>query len=209
MFQTLKAVPRLARIAQLGWNSGAAARKSDDMARTALNLGKNEIPADVLMSKRLSRVASKMGDRAQMLGDRALGYAARHGIADSTASTLRDYASNAANVLSPVVNPVAGVAKGVGNTATAAMMNPMGQMALFMGLPYLMMSGQGGEAQQEQLQNYEQPQGIPMSPPPMTEPNFDYGLNEEQINKARRRAEEQAALNQFYAQALTQYQPYN
>ena len=34
-------------------------------------------------------------------------------------------------------------------------------------------------------------------------------LDEEQIRKARRRAEEQAALNQFYAQALTQYQPYN
>ena len=209
MFQTLKAVPRLARIAQLGWKSGAAARMSDDMRSSAVNLGKSNIPAEIATSNRLSKAASVLGSRAENTADVALGYAKHHGIADSTASTLRDYASNAANILSPVVNPVAGVAKGVGTTATAAMMNPMGQMALFMGLPYLMMNGQEQVASDESLlaTGYQFPASDLRGATSDLRPDFDYGLNEEQINKARRRAEEQAALNQFYAQALTQYQP--
>lgn len=84
--------------------------------------------------------------------------------------------------------------------------NPVGQMGLFMGVPMLMMGG-GEDAPQEltypsPMDGYANGSMPSQMPTPMIESS---SLDAEQVSKARKRAEEQAALNQFYAQALTQY----
>lgn len=96
--------------------------------------------------------------------------------------------------------------------AGSVLNNPVGQMGLFMGAPMLMMG-----SEEEPQSSY---QDVGMIVPNMIPPDSyqqaysDVGiptnpqLDAEQISKARKRAEEQAALNQFYASALSQYGGY-
>jgi hypothetical protein len=99
----------------------------------------------------------------------------------------------------------------VGRVAGGVLNNPLGQTALFMSPMFLMAGGESAPPESYQdagmivpammppdsyQQMYSTDPGMPPTPQ----------LDEEQIRRARKRAEEQAALQQFYAQALTQYQ---
>lgn len=93
--------------------------------------------------------------------------------------------------------------------AGSTLSSPVGQTALFMGVPMLMMGSPSGGEEMPPEYYQQQPMDAygPVSmPPQMSAPMMaSSALDEEQIRRARKRAEEQAALNSFYAQALTQY----
>lgn len=96
------------------------------------------------------------------------------------------------------------LAGGAGSISGAVLNNPAGAIAAST-VPFMMFSGGGDSVPVEQayqpMTGYVPPDAPPM-PPEMMLPS---PLDAEQAAKAQKRAQEQAALNQFYAQALQQY----
>lgn len=92
-------------------------------------------------------------------------------------------------------------------TATFIQENPLkfaaGTGLTGLGIGALMFSGneQQAQAPQQSLTVAPVPASASQAMPQMAVPM----LNEEQVSKARKRAEEQAALNAFYAQSLNNY----
>jgi hypothetical protein len=216
--------PRYAKVIGMGFKSGRMMSAADDMLMQA---GKLQIPIPPYPNASISKMAQagkletdalRMTNQAKVL-DRA---AQRHSLYNQLDANQSVDAFNDAQKLGQTIHPYLKTAENIGRPAgrmaTAAMMNPIGQMALYTGLPLAMYS-MAGSGEQQQPESYQEMGSVAPSMMPSASYQDAYAptmgmpatpqLDEEQIRKARRRAEEQAALNQFYAQALTQYQPYN
>ncbi len=217
--QILQAVPRLARIAKAGAGMtggikaeavlGQAIQSQRAVDRAAM--ARQLTGGRPLRSAGVNIVRPTPPMQVDPLIQRA------ETVAGKVNSSLPTYDSwsgayNSTNFADKAVFNTARVGGGIGRVAGEVLVNPAGQMGLFVGAPMLM-AGSGQTAPPESYQDmgaiapamtppdsyqqmYSSSYGVPATPQ----------LDEEQIRRARKRAEEQAALNQFYAQALNQYQ---
>lgn len=204
---------RLARVAQLGWKSGKSTAIAERMGSHATNFMREaKTPAQRVAASQLRGMAIQARNDASLASKTAQRYSRYVGVDNKASSDAFKWSHDVGKFTEPVVTPIQRVAGTAGGIAMDVMNNPVGQMGLFVGAPMLMMGG-GESAPPESYQD------AGMIVPAMTPPDSyqqmyssSYGvpatpqLDEEQIRRARKRAEEQAALQQFYAQALTQYQ---
>lgn len=213
--------PRYAKVIGMGFKSGRMMNAADDALMQADKLRVPTVPyanapaANLSRANLLEKSGLQMMNRATVLDKAAQRHSLYNNLDTLQSSDAFSDAQKLGQSLNPLLTTAGNIGKPAGRMATAAMMNPVGQMGLFMGAPMLMMGGGG----QQQPESYQEMGAIAPSMMPPASYQDAYApamgmpatpqLDEEQIRKARRRAEEQAALNQFYAQALTQYQPYN
>jgi hypothetical protein len=212
MLQTLAQIPRLARVAQLGLKSGRMLQAGEGLSAASKAMKGSEVGSVAATAKRYGVAGERLAARAANTMNVAKNYGEYVGIDPATTSKVLNRAASFGRFIEPIATPTERIAGGLGKVGEQMMINPVGQMALFGIAPYAVMGAMqgGGEVPPE---TYAQPMDGYMPMPPMAQPSPEImlpqpSLDEEQIKRARRRAEEQAALNQFYAQALQQYGGY-
>lgn len=200
--------PRFAKVIGLGFKSGRLSSSADALYDASIAAKASNIPSDVMNAERFASAGYRNTNKAINTLSTAKNYAKFHGLDFDDARGATRLGHRIGRAINPVLTPVEKVALPIGRIAGATMMHPAGQMALFMGAPMLMMSGGGSEEvptehyQQQPMDGYAPMPVLSQMPAPMMASS---ALDEEQIRRARKRAEEQAALQQFYAQALSQY----
>lgn len=216
MFQLISNYPRYAKVIGMGFKSGRTLGTADDLAAAAKAASTPRIPAphnsaSNARAANLENTSQRLVQESAQIGKVADRYSKYRGFDTDEAGVMFNEAQKLGKWTNPYLSTAESITKPALRLAGGAMMHPAGQTALYMGLPMMMMSGGGGSEELPTEYYQQQPMDgyapMPMAiPPQMSAPMMaSSALDEEQIRRARKRAEEQAALQQFYAQALSQY----